>query len=92
MTVHGVLHLLGYDHIDDNDAEQYGSTGNSNYAGLGFPPPYTESTHLDLKGLDSNYNNKSLIEKPMKEESNNSSEPSLLKKIGRAFSSEPDQQ
>ena len=40
MVIHGVLHLLGYDHIDDDDAEQMESLEILALAGQGFPDPY----------------------------------------------------
>ncbi|MDC0000122.1 rRNA maturation RNase YbeY [Porticoccaceae bacterium] len=44
MTVHGVLHLLGYDHVGDNDAEVMEALETDIIKGLGFPAPYTENT------------------------------------------------
>lgn len=40
MVVHGTLHLLGYDHIDENDAERMEELERSILATLGFPDPY----------------------------------------------------
>jgi len=40
MTVHGVLHLLGYDHQDEHDASVMESLETDILQGLGFPPPY----------------------------------------------------
>ncbi|MBI1200763.1 MAG: rRNA maturation RNase YbeY [Phenylobacterium sp.] len=40
LTVHGVLHLLGYDHIGDDDAEAMESLERAVLAGLGVPDPY----------------------------------------------------
>lgn len=40
MVVHGVLHLCGYDHIDDADADVMESKETSILTGLGFPAPY----------------------------------------------------
>lgn len=40
MVVHGVLHLLGYDHIGDHDAQIMESKERAILAGLGFPDPY----------------------------------------------------
>lgn len=42
MVVHGVLHLLGYDHIDDADAEIMEGLEVEILAGLGVPNPYEE--------------------------------------------------
>lgn len=41
MTVHGVLHLLGYDHISDTDAERMEALERRALAGLGIADPYT---------------------------------------------------
>lgn len=41
MTVHGVLHLLGYDHIEDNEAEAMEALETRILAGLGIDDPYT---------------------------------------------------
>jgi probable rRNA maturation factor len=43
IIVHGVLHLLGYDHIDDKDAEQMEGLETAIMLELNFPAPY-EST------------------------------------------------
>lgn len=40
LTVHGVLHLLGYDHIGDDEAEAMESLERAVLAGLGVPDPY----------------------------------------------------
>jgi probable rRNA maturation factor len=40
MVIHGCLHLLGYDHINDQDAEQMESLEQDLMARLGFPDPY----------------------------------------------------
>jgi probable rRNA maturation factor len=40
MTVHGVLHLLGYDHIDDNEAEVMEALEKRILAKLGIDDPY----------------------------------------------------
>jgi probable rRNA maturation factor len=40
MVVHGVLHLCGYDHIDDRDAEEMESEETRILTSLGFPAPY----------------------------------------------------
>jgi len=40
MVVHGVLHLLGRDHIDDTEAEAMEAEERAILAGLGFPDPY----------------------------------------------------
>ncbi|HKJ95915.1 MAG TPA: rRNA maturation RNase YbeY [Gammaproteobacteria bacterium] len=40
MIVHGVLHLLGYDHIEDDQAEVMETEEREILAGLGYPDPY----------------------------------------------------
>ena len=42
LTVHGVLHLLGWDHEDDKDAEAMEQLEREILAGLGLPDPYAE--------------------------------------------------
>ncbi len=43
MCVHGVLHLLGYDHVGDRDAEVMETLETDILLGLGFPAPYSFS-------------------------------------------------
>jgi probable rRNA maturation factor len=40
MTVHGVLHLLGFDHVADTDAQRMESLETRVLASLGIPDPY----------------------------------------------------
>jgi len=40
LTVHGVLHLLGYDHISDDEAEVMEGLERAVLADLGIPDPY----------------------------------------------------
>lgn len=40
LVIHGLLHLQGYDHIDDHDAELMESTEVKLLTGLGFDNPY----------------------------------------------------
>ncbi|MBA1146058.1 rRNA maturation RNase YbeY [Ectothiorhodospiraceae bacterium WFHF3C12] len=40
LTVHGVLHLLGHDHIEHEDAEVMESLEQAILARLGYPDPY----------------------------------------------------
>ena len=42
MVVHGVLHLLGYDHIGDDEAETMEALERRIMAGLGHDDPYRE--------------------------------------------------
>ena len=41
LVVHGTLHLLGYDHEQDDDAETMEAMERDILAGLGIPDPYT---------------------------------------------------
>jgi probable rRNA maturation factor len=43
MLVHGSLHLLGFDHIEDEAAEQMEALETAILVQLGFPAPYTET-------------------------------------------------
>ncbi|SEK36627.1 probable rRNA maturation factor [Colwellia chukchiensis] len=43
MVIHGCLHLLGYDHIQDDEAEQMEALERKIMATLGFADPYSES-------------------------------------------------
>lgn len=40
LTIHGVLHLLGYDHETEQDAEQMETLERKILASLGIPDPY----------------------------------------------------
>lgn len=42
MVIHGCLHLLGYDHIDPEEAEVMESLETDILVHLGYPPPYGE--------------------------------------------------
>lgn len=46
LVVHGVLHLLGRDHMDDAEAEEMEAEERVILAGLGVTDPYTER-HVD---------------------------------------------
>lgn len=43
LVVHGVLHLVGYDHEDDAEAETMENLERQILAGLGLPDPYAET-------------------------------------------------
>lgn len=43
MVVHGLLHLLGYDHIEDDEAEEMEGLESEILTGLGLKDPYAES-------------------------------------------------
>lgn len=48
MLVHGTLHLLGYDHVDDAEAEAMEALETEILITLGFPAPYhIESSETD---------------------------------------------
>lgn len=40
MVVHGTLHLLGYDHIEEAEALEMEALETQLLTGLGYPPPY----------------------------------------------------
>lgn len=42
MVVHGSLHLLGYDHIDDAEAEEMEALETEIMMGMDFPDPYAD--------------------------------------------------
>ena len=42
MVVHGCLHLLGYDHIDEQEAEEMEALETQIITGLGYSDPYRE--------------------------------------------------
>lgn len=46
LLIHGILHLLGYDHIDDDDAELMEQTERQILAGLGIADPYADGGQL----------------------------------------------
>ncbi|NEV61904.1 rRNA maturation RNase YbeY [Thiorhodococcus minor] len=47
MVVHGVLHLLDYDHITDSCAAEMEALETAILRGLGFPSPYEDQDHLE---------------------------------------------
>ncbi|ROR98732.1 putative rRNA maturation factor [Sinobacterium caligoides] len=42
MVVHGTLHLLGYDHIDDDEAEEMEALETEILTSMGYPAPYDQ--------------------------------------------------
>ncbi|MDG0968876.1 MAG: rRNA maturation RNase YbeY [Porticoccaceae bacterium] len=42
MVIHGVLHLLGYDHVEDEQAQIMEQLETDILLSLGYPAPYTE--------------------------------------------------
>lgn len=47
MLIHGVLHLAGYDHVDDNDAFEMERLEIDLLGRLGFPDPYSIAAPRD---------------------------------------------
>ena len=45
MVVHGILHLMGYDHIDEQEAEEMEQFERELLAELNIPDPYADNTH-----------------------------------------------
>jgi len=43
MIVHGTLHLLGFDHINNNEAETMENLETVVLTGMGFPAPYNDA-------------------------------------------------
>lgn len=46
MVVHGVLHLLGYDHLDDDEAERMEDLERAILQRLGFADPYVTDNRI----------------------------------------------
>jgi probable rRNA maturation factor len=44
MLIHGTLHLVGFDHIDDDEAEAMETLETLILTSLGYPAPYQEIT------------------------------------------------
>ncbi len=47
LVVHGVLHLLGFDHVDDDEAEEMETLERTILAALGVPDPYARPDKED---------------------------------------------
>jgi probable rRNA maturation factor len=47
MLIHGTLHLLGYDHIEEADALAMEKLETNILTKLGFPEPYTQQDHRE---------------------------------------------
>ncbi len=50
LVVHGVLHLLGYDHHGDEDAERMEALERQILSGMNIPDPYAEQTRAETAG------------------------------------------
>ncbi|MCA8863374.1 MULTISPECIES: rRNA maturation RNase YbeY [unclassified Halomonas] len=46
MVVHGILHLMGYDHMDDQEAEEMEQFERELLAELNIPDPYVDHTRM----------------------------------------------
>ena len=49
LAVHGFLHLIGYDHENDDDAEAMEGLEREILAQLGIPDPYADRERMDWK-------------------------------------------
>ncbi|MBD8599132.1 rRNA maturation RNase YbeY [Pseudomonas sp. CFBP 8772] len=47
LVIHGCLHLLGYDHIDDDEAEEMEALERELLAELGYPDPYADEEPVE---------------------------------------------
>lgn len=52
LVIHGCLHLLGYDHIDDDEAEEMEALEQTLLAELGYPDPYADDENVDSPTLE----------------------------------------
>lgn len=52
LVVHGVLHLLGYDHIEEDEARVMEALETKILAGLGLPDPYAEREESVTEGIE----------------------------------------
>jgi probable rRNA maturation factor len=50
LVVHGVLHLLGYDHHGDEDAERMEALERQILSGMNIPDPYAQRTRVEAAG------------------------------------------
>lgn len=48
LVMHGCLHLLGYDHIDEVEAEEMENLERQLLAEIGYPDPYRDNQYTDL--------------------------------------------
>jgi probable rRNA maturation factor len=52
LVIHGCLHLLGYDHIDDEEADEMEALERELLAELGYPDPYADDDVGDTPLLE----------------------------------------
>lgn len=52
LVIHGCLHLLGYDHIDDDEAQEMEALEQSLLAELGYPDPYADDEVVDTSPFE----------------------------------------
>lgn len=52
LVIHGCLHLLGYDHIDDEEADEMEALERELLAELGYPDPYADDESADAPAVD----------------------------------------
>jgi probable rRNA maturation factor len=55
LVIHGCLHLLGYDHIDDEEAEEMETLEQTLLAELGYPDPYADDERVDSPDLNNQH-------------------------------------
>ena len=48
MIIHGILHLMGYDHSEETDADFMEAKETAILQGLGFPDPYSQDGRVGL--------------------------------------------
>ncbi len=53
LVIHGCLHLLGYDHLEDAEAEEMENLERDLLAELGYPDPYDSDDQPDTSGTTS---------------------------------------
>ncbi|RMO20710.1 Endoribonuclease YbeY [Pseudomonas cichorii] len=52
MVIHGCLHLLGYDHIEDEEAEEMEALERTLLEELGYPDPYADDESAEHQHSD----------------------------------------